>query len=209
MESGIWNLELLYLALFWSIWCAIHSIMISRGVTTYLKRRFADRFRYYRIVFNVVSVATIIPVLMYSTTLRAGPIFGWSGVWRPVQVVLVLTAIALFYAGSRHYDLAQFLGVRQVTEHESAKGLTRSGALDTSGILGVMRHPWYAAGIIILWARPLNPAALITNTVLTIYLVVGAILEERKLVAEFGEAYREYQGKVPMFVPAKAGKNKK
>jgi protein-S-isoprenylcysteine O-methyltransferase Ste14 len=45
--------------------------------------------------------------------------------------------------------------------------------------------------------------------VLTIYLVVGAILEERKLVAEFGEAYREYQGKVPMFVPAKAGKNKK
>jgi protein-S-isoprenylcysteine O-methyltransferase Ste14 len=124
-------------------------------------------------------------------------------------LALAISAVVLFYAGSRHYDLKQFLGVRQVSEHESAKGLTKSGALDTSGVLGVVRHPWYFAGILIIWVRPLDPAALVTNAVLTAYLVVGTFLEERKLIAEFGDAYRKYQSKVPMFLPGKkSGKRK-
>jgi protein-S-isoprenylcysteine O-methyltransferase Ste14 len=39
------------------------------------------------------------------------------------------------------------------------------------------------------------------NIVLTIYLVVGAYYEERKLVREFGEAYTSYQQKTPMLIP--------
>jgi protein-S-isoprenylcysteine O-methyltransferase Ste14 len=90
-------------------------------------------------------------------------------------------------------------------EHESKKGLTRTGGLDTSGILGVVRHPWYAAGILIIWARPLDMAVLVTNAVLTTYLFAGTILEERRLVAEFGDVYREYQNRVPMFFPGGKG----
>jgi protein-S-isoprenylcysteine O-methyltransferase Ste14 len=33
--------------------------------------------------------------------------------------------------------------------------------------------------------------------------VIGTILEERKLVREFGEPYREYQRNVSMFFPYK------
>jgi protein-S-isoprenylcysteine O-methyltransferase Ste14 len=33
--------------------------------------------------------------------------------------------------------------------------------------------------------------------------VVGAFLEERKLVRIFGEEYRDYQQKVSMFIPVK------
>ena len=47
---------------------------------------------------------------------------------------------------------------------------------------------------------------LVTNLVLTAYFVIGAILEERKLVAEFGEEYREYQKRVPMLVPGRKRK---
>jgi protein-S-isoprenylcysteine O-methyltransferase Ste14 len=35
------------------------------------------------------------------------------------------------------------------------------------------------------------------------YFVVGAILEERKLVKHFGDAYRTYQQRVPMLFPVK------
>lgn len=44
---------------------------------------------------------------------------------------------------------------------------------------------------------------LVGNGVLTVYIVVGTLLEERKLVHEFGDAYRNYQSRVSMFLPLK------
>ena len=54
---------------------------------------------------------------------------------------------------------------------------------------------------------------LATNIVLSLYLVIGAFLEERKLLREFGDAYRQYQNRVSMLLPlkwiqAKLGKSK-
>jgi protein-S-isoprenylcysteine O-methyltransferase Ste14 len=36
---------------------------------------------------------------------------------------------------------------------------------------------------------------------LTLYIYIGSIFEERRLIAEFGEAYREYQRSVPRLIP--------
>jgi beta-lactamase class D len=41
------------------------------------------------------------------------------------------------------------------------------------------------------------------NLVLSAYLVIGTLLEERKLMLEFGKEYRDYQGRVSMFLPIK------
>jgi len=81
--------------------------------------------------------------------------------------------------------------------------LAVGGGIDSSGVLGLVRHPWYTAVVLLLWARDLDVAALVANGVLTIYIVVGTLLEEGKLVHEFGDAYRNYQGRVSMFVPLK------
>ncbi|UCG39357.1 MAG: hypothetical protein JSV00_03765 [bacterium] len=189
------------LALLWTAWCTLHSALISGRVMARMKECHRDRMRYFRIIYNTVSLLTIVPVILYSATLRTSPFFTWSGAWRLPQVLLVISALALFVSGALHYDLLQFLGVRQLREGSSGKGLTQTGGLDVSGILGVVRHPWYTGGMLILWARPLDPSALVTNLVLTAYLVVGAHLEERKLVEEFGQEYRQYQRQVPMFFP--------
>jgi protein-S-isoprenylcysteine O-methyltransferase Ste14 len=39
------------------------------------------------------------------------------------------------------------------------------------------------------------------NTVITLYTILAIRYEEAKLVAEFGEQYREYQKAVPKLIP--------
>ena len=193
------------LAIFWIVWCAIHSGMISVRATDFFKRRLGAHYRFYRLFFNFVAVATIIPVLLYTKYIESHVLFRWEGLLVVVQVLLLALAGLLIIAGAKHYDMLQFLGLRQIMTGASHNLLTESGQLSTSGILGVTRHPWYLATILLIWAGPpaFTTSTLVTNAVLSIYLVVGTILEERKLILEIGEDYREYQGKVSMLVPYK------
>jgi protein-S-isoprenylcysteine O-methyltransferase Ste14 len=55
----------------------------------------------------------------------------------------------------------------------------------------------------IVWLRDICLLSLLINIVTSAYLVIGGFLEERKLLMEFGERYREYQKKVSMFIPYK------
>jgi protein-S-isoprenylcysteine O-methyltransferase Ste14 len=133
-----------------------------------------------------------------------GPVvFSWQGPWRFVQITLIITAIFFFIAGSRRYDLFQFLGIRQITGDNDCSVLTENCSLDTSGILNVIRHPWYTGGTLVIWARPLDKCAILTNIVITAYFMVGTHLEERKLEVQFGREYIEYKKRVSMFLPFK------
>jgi methanethiol S-methyltransferase len=192
----------LFLALAWTAYCMLHSAMISETVTRFLKRRLGDSFRFYRLFFNSVAVLTLIPVLWYSHSLRQEAIVRWEGVWLVLQYLLMACGVLLVIAGGRHYSLRQFVGISQL-QGASSGGLAAGGGIDSSGVLGLVRHPWYTAVVLLLWARNLDMAALVGNGVLTVYIVVGTLLEERKLVHEFGDAYRSYQRRVSMFVPLK------
>jgi protein-S-isoprenylcysteine O-methyltransferase Ste14 len=79
--------------------------------------------------------------------------------------------------------------------------MTETCGLNTRGILGVVRHPWYAGGMMIIWAGDLDVSAIVTNVILTGYFIVGTLLEERKLSVEFPDTYKDYQQKVSMFFP--------
>jgi len=195
-------LRYILLALAWTAYCTLHSAMISETATGFLKRRLGDSFRFYRLFFNSVAVLTLIPVLLYAHSLRQEAIFHWEGVWLVPRYLLLACGILLVVAGGRHYDFHQFIGIRQL-RGASSGGLAAGGGIDSSGVLGLVRHPWYTAVVLLLWAGDLDTAALVGNTVLTVYIVVGTLLEERKLVHEFGDAYRSYQREVSMFVPLK------
>lgn len=192
------------LAVLWIIWCALHSSMISVTATGYLKRRLGGRrFRIYRLIFNLVALVTVIPVIVYEQWLRGPMIFRWEGFLIVFQVILLISALLLFLAGARHYDLLQFSGLRQIKTGTSHNALTETGELDTTGILDITRHPWYLGAILFIWARQIDISALVTNIILTLYFIVGTVLEERKLQIEYGADYRRYQEKVSMLIPIK------
>jgi protein-S-isoprenylcysteine O-methyltransferase Ste14 len=47
----------------------------------------------------------------------------------------------------------------------------------------------------------MSALTILINMVISVYFMIGAVLEERKLVLEFGEEYREYQRTVSMLFP--------
>ncbi len=197
--------DFILLSFLWSVYCAVHSALISVKVTEFLKRNLGDNYRFYRLFYNVFSIGTLIPLLFYSHSpaWKGDPLFVWAGSMRIAQYGLIALALILGFSAMRHYSMMRFLGVHQIRRQGSKNAMTETGELDSNGVLGLMRHPWYLAVMILIWAGDLDLHEIIINTILTIYLVVGTILEERKLILEFGDQYKVYQGQVSMFIPVK------
>ena len=193
----------LILLLLWIAWCILHSGMISIPVTDYLKKRLGRRFRYYRLFFNLIAILSLIPVALFAYSIQTEVIFHWNGYMRIGQVILLGFAVLLFFLGGRHYDAGQFFGIKQIKAGTSPNVITDTGDLDTSGVLGITRHPWYLASILFIWGRQSDVSAILVNVVLTSYLIAGTYLEEKKLISEFGEKYLTYQHQVSMLVPYK------
>jgi protein-S-isoprenylcysteine O-methyltransferase Ste14 len=179
--------------------------MISLTVTDYLKKRLENYYKFYRLFFNLVAFTTFLPLLFYSKSLKGPVLFRWEGYLTIIQIALLIIVISLFISGGLKYDMLEFLGIRQIKTGKSHYTLSESGDIDTTGILSITRHPWYLAAIIFVWIfnREIYFATLIVNIILTLYLIIGTILEERKLIIELGDIYLEYRKKVSMLFPTK------
>jgi methanethiol S-methyltransferase len=55
--------------------------------------------------------------------------------------------------------------------------------------------------MIIVWVENLSVSTILINIIISVYFIVGSFLEERKLLREFGDKYREYQQTVSMLFP--------
>ena len=198
-------MEYFALIIFWITWCATHSGMISLTVKDFLKSRLGSYYRFYRLFYNLVALTTIIPLVFYSQSLKGLVLFRWEGYMTIVQGALLIIVIALVVPGCLKYDLLQLFGFKQIRYGKSYSALSESGKLDTSGILGITRHPWYLAVIIFVWIayREMYVSTLIVNIILTVYVVTGTFLEERKLVIRFGDNYLVYKNRVSMLFPFK------
>jgi protein-S-isoprenylcysteine O-methyltransferase Ste14 len=65
-----------------------------------------------------------------------------------------------------------------------------------------VRHPLYIGWTIAFWATPtMTVGHLLFAIFMTGYMGLAAIVEERDLVAYFGQQYEQYRRRVPMFVP--------
>jgi protein-S-isoprenylcysteine O-methyltransferase Ste14 len=191
----------LYAVLGWILWCTLHSALISTTVTDSAKTKLGDDFRFYRLFYNAVSLVTLIPLVYYFHTLSESPVFRWEGPLGIVQVFLLAVSVYLFVAGGKHYSWARFLGISQIKAGRAGRSLADSSTFVVSGIHRIIRHPCYLGGILIVWAQDMSASTILINMVISVYFMIGAVLEERKLVIEFGEKYREYQRSVSMLFP--------
>jgi methanethiol S-methyltransferase len=191
------------LGLLWITYCSLHSGLITPTVTSILKQKLGNKYKYFRLFYNIFAVISLIPVLYYTYLIRQTPFFILEGYFLPIRYVLLAIGLLILYEGSRHYDMLTFLGMRQIKEDSTHNLINTSGKIDSSGILGVIRHPFYSASILLLWVNNLDISILIVNLILSLYLIIGTFLEEQKLVHEFGNEYIGYKKKVSMLFPVK------
>lgn len=99
-----------------------------------------------------------------------------------------------------HFDL---FGLRQVWRHARGHGPAPDAPFVVRALYRIVRHPIMLGFLIAFWATPtMSLGHLLFALVTTAYIVVAVkFLEERDLVAQYGEAYRAYQRKVPMLLP--------
>jgi methanethiol S-methyltransferase len=102
--------------------------------------------------------------------------------------ILLFAGIGIFMEGWRELNRAR-KGNRLVTDH----------------LYGFVRHPQYTGLFIALFGEgivhwpTIFSVALFPLIVLAYYLLARS--EERKVEEEFGDEYREYRKRVPMFIP--------
>jgi protein-S-isoprenylcysteine O-methyltransferase Ste14 len=196
-------MEYLILAVLWITFCAMHSALISTAFTNFLKKKASNTYRFHRLFYNIFSIVTLIPVVLYTLSIKQQPFFIWDGYLLPLKYILIATGIIFFIMGAQRYSFSQFAGIRQIRKGIEHNLINKTGKLSSKGILGAVRHPFYAGLFPLIWARDLDITFFIVNIILSVYLIIGTILEERKLILEFGDAYRKYQQKVSMLFPFK------
>ena len=197
--------DYLLLAVLWIGWCSLHSYLISRVITDFFRSLMGAHFSYYRMLYNLFALATLLPLVIYSHSLKHldQQLFSWSGIAILVRLLLLGVAGFLFVSGAKAYDMSQFLGITQIKTGESPRALAGDNQPNDEGILSWIRHPWYTGGIVLVWSGlgEYYLSTVMVAVILSCYFVVGAALEEVKLVAVYGKSYEEYKKRVGMFIP--------
>lgn len=203
-------MEYIYLTFFWSAWCVLHSLLISQRVTEFFKNALKQRYKYYRLFYNLFSLISFLAIGWYEKTLPQITLFKWQGKWILLRITLVAAALFFFYLGAKNYDMKTFLGLKQIRKNQGIFGLGSNEKLVVKGVLRWVRHPWYLATLLILWSyfNVLYQSTFISIILLSVYTIIGMLLEERKLISLFGEEYQKYRQTVPAIIPWKkpAGK---
>ena len=180
-----------------AVWGLVHSLTASMKFKEAVFRVFSIRSRnWYRLFYNLFSTITFLPLLVLTVTLPDKSLYEIPEPWVDFTLILQLLAAIVLLIGIWQTDLWSFLGIRQIM------GGSTESRIVTGGLYRFVRHPLYTAGLVFIWLTPVMTVnRLVLYLSLTVYIIIGAYFEERKLRREYGKEYENYQTRTPMLIP--------
>jgi protein-S-isoprenylcysteine O-methyltransferase Ste14 len=191
------NVYLLVMAMF--LWGLLHSLLASLKVKALFARLLGERSkRFYRLVYNIFAGVSFLPILGLIFILPDKQVYAIPKPWMAFSLLAQILSILVLVIGLKQTGAVDFLGLNVFLGEVKPERQN----LNSRGLYRYVRHPLYSAGLVFLWCSPVMTAnTLLVSVCLSIYIPIGAYFEERKLLIEYGETYRNYRQKVPMLIP--------
>lgn len=150
---------------------------------------------YYRLLYNITSIVMFGWVM--SAYHHSAILYFVPGVWSLIMYFFqFVTGCIVFYC-VKQTGITDFFGLRQLRKEPS------QDHLNTKEFYSVVRHPMYLFSLFFLILNPvMSTQWLLLILFSSIYFIIGAIVEEKRLLKQFGEEYRQYQHTVPFMFPS-------
>lgn len=171
-----------------TLWCVMHSVLITPTATKFGANIIGN---WYRFIYVTMSCITLFMTWHIFKSYPGEHLYSWIPASRYLMITVSITITIL---AIKQYDNRFFLGISQITKNKSESDFNRAG------ILNYMRHPYYAAGIIfVIFYNDFTTTSIVWRAVFVLYFIVGAKVEENKLIKEHGQDYLDYMEEVPAF----------
>ena len=175
-----------------------HSIMVRKSI----RKKLPVPDQYSGAVYAIASGVVLTILVVFWQTVPV-IIFSAEGIAYWAFRLLFFIGCAGVTWGMMSLNDIDLIGAKKIRYFIKDKK-PRSSSLLVKGAYRWLRHPLYFFMLIIFWSYPVfTPDKLLFNILWTVWVIAATILEERDMVTDFGESYKQYQGKVPMLLPYK------
>lgn len=193
----------LILLFLWIVFGVLHSILAGLKIKQRFAYAFPHSFKHYRLLYTFFAFLTFGLVVWYQVQLVTPLVFDRTFFTTVIGLVAAVAGLVVMSICIKKYFLS-LSGLKSLFQERPAHRLM------INGIHRYVRHPLYLGTFLLIWgvflAYPLL-SLLFSNVAITAYTLLGITLEEQKLIAEFGSAYKAYQRAVPKLLPALGRKN--
>jgi protein-S-isoprenylcysteine O-methyltransferase Ste14 len=175
-----------------------HSGMVRKRFRSHLANVIPPR--YHGALFAIVSSLVLMSLVIFWQP-SAVSLYELRGFSRWLARAIFFLAIVGFVWGMLALGSFDPFGCTLIRAHLRGEQV-RPQPFVVRGPYFWVRHPLYFFVLLLIWSSPtVGAGRLLFNVLWSAWIYVGAILEEGDLLSDFGEAYRDYQRKVPMLIP--------
>jgi protein-S-isoprenylcysteine O-methyltransferase Ste14 len=178
-----------------------HSGMVRKRFQDWMVRYVVGAYR--EALYTICSGLLLLLVIILwqpsdFTLLRIEGSFRWF-----FRLPFIFSILGFFW-GIRALGAFDFAGIKPILNRRQGikPNPQAQSRLIIRGPYRWVRHPLYLFSIVMFWSSPdVTLDRLLFNLSWTIWIIIGATLEERDLVRAFKKDYTCYQQKVPMLFP--------
>ncbi len=189
-----WVIDIALLLLF----ALQHSLMARPFIKEKLFAKHSEAFK--AATYTITSSLALLLLYLFWQPIMI-EVWSLQGVGSAIMIVLYIVAWVFAFVATFLIDHFALFGLHQ--GYRALKNIPEPKAhFQAKGFYRFVRHPIQAGTMIGLWTTPVMTLGhLLLSAGFTLYIFIGLYLEEKSLVATFGEIYQKYQKDVPMLLP--------